>query len=182
VLAQADAGDNSTDARGNAGDAGADTRNAGTSDASSAGAGDGREIISGLRDPDIRLVERESTGDTAVLTIESDVSKSIEVADVLAGADSQDGVGFVTTETRSLSPGTNRVEVEAATVNGKHMIGVKGDGPQANIMVEASGTWNTPDVGGATGAGGVVLALLAVSYVVTWLVQNVVRKDLRRVS
>jgi hypothetical protein len=98
------------------------------------------EIISGLRDPDIRLVDRSSTGDAAVLTIEADRSKTIQVADIVAGADSPNGVGYVTFEPRSLDAGTNKVEVEAATVNGQHAIGVQGSGPQANIYVDAQGS------------------------------------------
>ena len=104
------------------------------------------EIISGLRDPDIRLVDRSSTGDAAVLTIEADRAKTIQVADIVAGADSPNGVGYVTFEPRSLDAGTNKVEVEAATVNGKHAVGVQGSGPQANIYVDAQGSISIPEM------------------------------------
>jgi len=177
VPVHAQAGDN-TDASG----AGANTGAGDTSTSADNARTSEREVISGLRDSDLALLDRRAEGGTVVLTIGSETSKTIQVADVFAGADSEDGVGFVVPEDRSLSEGRNRVEIEAASAGGYHFVGVKGDGPQANIKVEAAGSWNTPDVGGAVGAGGVILALVAISYIVTWLVRNVVRADIRRVS
>lgn len=150
-------------------------------EAQSGNESDDTEIISGLRDPDMRLVDRSSTGDTAVLTIEADTSKTIQVADIVAGADNSNGVGFVTFEPRSLDKGTNKVEIEATTVNGQHAVGVQGSGPQANIYIDAAGSIHLYDL--ATGTTALlVYAVAASSTIIYAWISSKIEQNARQVE
>lgn len=95
------------------------------------------EIISGLDDPDLRLIDAESLGDRVELTIEADRSKNIQVLDAFSSGG--DEAALLTPETRSLGSGTNTVRLEAETFSGTHVINIQGDGRTAQIPVDSGG-------------------------------------------
>jgi hypothetical protein len=130
----------------------------------------GETVLSGLDDSDMSLIEKEVEGGDVVLTIRSEESKSITVLDALASGGEE--ITTLIPETRSLSPGRNRVRIDAEDIKGAYLVNVRGDGYTVQIPVgDSAERAETTD----TKAGIAVLGTVAIiALLLAWFKRELV--------